>query len=217
MLVKDGGMIPMKKVLAIMVVGLALLAACAQPPEDVPRAEIKDEMADEMPMADESMDEMHDEMMDESAIAMPDGAEKVPVNVESSEFAFTGYGPGKEHKGTFDDWAGNVWVTDGEIVGADGVVQVSSVNTGIDRLDAHLASDDFFNAEVYPEITFAGTIEDGVMTGPFSFNGVTHEVSFPVNVSESTVVADFLLDVTPFNFKYTAIDKEVRLEFAATI
>lgn len=229
----------MRKLLAIMVIGLALLAACAQPPEDVPRAEIKDDVKDEMPaddmseseeMADETMDGIADmneskemtnesmEKMDEVVeVEMPEGAEKVPVVVESSEFAFTGYGPGKEHKGTFDDWSGNLWVNDGEVVGADGVVQVSSVNTGIDRLDAHLASEDFFNAEMYPEITFAGTIEDGVMTGPFSFNGVTHVVSYPVNVSESSIAGDFLLDTTPFNFKYTAINKDVRIEFDASI
>lgn len=236
----------MRKLLILLTLSLFVLAACAQPPEDVPRAEIKDEAPDakkmpgekEMPQEEKEMpkmnvseknmsanmsDEMEGNRSDEantSEMAMPglpEGAEAQAVNMDESSFAFTGYGPGKEHKGTFDEWTGNLWVQEGKVVGADGVVQVSSVNTGIDRLDDHLISDDFFNAEMYPEITFAGTIEDGTMTGPFSFNGITHEVSFPVEVSESSVSGDFLLDTTPFNFKYTGINKDVRIEFTASI
>ncbi len=38
-----------------------------------------------------------------------------------------------------------------------GTIQVGSISTDNDRRDAHLKSDDFFNAEKFPEIRFTGT------------------------------------------------------------
>src|SRR5436305_12033863 len=36
-------------------------------------------------------------------------------------------------------------------------VDVASIDTGVEQRDAHLRSDDFFNAEAFPKLTFAST------------------------------------------------------------
>ncbi|MEZ4703172.1 MAG: YceI family protein [Rhodothermales bacterium] len=59
-------------------------------------------------------------------------------------------------KGEFTDYTASVTM-DGEdlnTIQAEATVQVGSISTGIDRRDNHLKSDDFFNAEQFPTLTF---------------------------------------------------------------
>ncbi|KAA3619246.1 MAG: YceI family protein [Flavobacterium sp.] len=63
-------------------------------------------------------------------------------------------------------------------------VKVNSIDTGISGRDEHLRSPDFFNAEVYPEISFRSNriekTEDGyVAIGNFSMHGVNRELELP--------------------------------------
>ncbi len=140
--------------------------------------------------------------------------EKVFVDSTNSHFEFEGYAVGKSHVGTFDDFSGSLIFDEGKIVGAEGVIPVESVNTGISKLDGHLQSDDFFDAGRYPVIKFISTsLENDVMTGQIDFRGVTKEISFPVIIEGNSLSADFFLDVTPFNFKYLGINKDVRIAF----
>lgn len=142
------------------------------------------------------------------------GGEKVFVDSSNSHFEFEGYAVGKSHIGTFDDWSGSLIFDEGEIVGAEGIINVDSVNTGIGKLDTHLQSDDFFDIENYPTIEFVSTnLENNVMTGQIDFRGITKEISFPVVIEGRSLSADFFLDVTPFNFKYVGINRDVRLSF----
>lgn len=141
------------------------------------------------------------------------GDKIVPVDQSNSFFEFEGYAVGKSHIGTFDDWSGNLIYYNGEIIGADGMINVVSVNTGIDKLDNHLKNDDFFDVEKYPEIKFVSTgLEDGIMTGELDFRGVKKEISFPI-VIDNGISADFFLDVTSFEFKNTGVNKDVRISF----
>jgi polyisoprenoid-binding protein YceI len=62
-----------------------------------------------------------------------------------------------------------------------GTVQVTSVDVPDENLTAHLLSPDFFDAERYPEITFAttGTRTEGdklIVEGDFTIKGVTEPV-----------------------------------------
>ncbi|MGD0589384.1 MAG: YceI family protein [Bacteroidota bacterium] len=66
----------------------------------------------------------------------------------------------------------------------EGIIQVASINTENDNRDKHLKSDDFFNAEKFPEIKFKSTkfekLSDNKykITGNLTMRDVTKEVTF---------------------------------------
>jgi polyisoprenoid-binding protein YceI len=66
----------------------------------------------------------------------------------------------------------------------EGIIQVESINTENEYRDKHLKSDDFFNAEKFPEIKFKSTnfekLSDNKykITGDFKLRDVTKEVTF---------------------------------------
>jgi polyisoprenoid-binding protein YceI len=139
----------------------------------------------------------------------------------SSTVQFTGYGPGKEHPVSFD-WTENLTVTNGALAGS-ATFNTASVKADNDRLTTHLCSDDFFNCAVNKEIVFTVTeASASQVTGTLSFAGKTHTVSFPVTIDGNMIKADFRLDRTPFNFKYTianaaAVDKEIRVQITLAV
>lgn len=154
-------------------------------------------------------------------------------NVQNSEvtmytasnlkFGFVGYGPGKSHDGTFISvTASKIGYDEAAGLPASGtlVIDAKTVSTGIEKLDMHLCAEDFFNCATHPEIKFtfvsASKATNGLIMveGDLLFNGVVKRISFPVTVVGTKASADFLLDTTPFAFKYVGIDKNVRLTFS---
>ena len=71
---------------------------------------------------------------------------------------------------------------------------IDSINTGVADRDAHLKSDDFFNAESYPELTFKSTSiskkddENYVIHGDMTIRDVTKPVE--LNAEFGGVVVD---------------------------
>jgi len=64
-------------------------------------------------------------------------------------------------------------------------VDTTSINTGIEKRDDHLRSDDFFASEKFPKMTFEMTSykpdgNDGKMTGNLTIRGVTKTVTLEV-------------------------------------
>ena len=65
-------------------------------------------------------------------------------------------------------------------------LDTGSVTTGNEQRDTHLKSDDFFNAEKYPEIKFTGTSlthvgdDHWILQGDITIRDVTKPVSFEV-------------------------------------
>lgn len=61
-------------------------------------------------------------------------------------------------------------------------VEVSTIDTGIERRDNHLRSDDFFNAEQYPELTFVSTGVTDIEGNTFKLMGdlTIRDVTKPV-------------------------------------
>jgi len=89
-------------------------------------------------------------------------------------------------RGGFDDFSGTI-TTDPENV-ANSKVEVSiktaSIDTGNDKRDAHLRSEDFLASETYPEITFVSDrIEESgdgyVAHGLLTIRGVSKAVELP--------------------------------------
>jgi len=63
-------------------------------------------------------------------------------------------------------------------------IDVSSINTHVDKRDAHLKSPDFFDAAKFPNITFVSTkFTPGYITGNLTIKGVTKLVTIPVTIS----------------------------------
>lgn len=95
-------------------------------------------------------------------------------------------------------------------VGADGTVtarlevDASSIDTKHKKRDKHLRSDDFFNAEIHPSITFITTDvtitgdTTARVTGTLTAGGATQQVTFDAVVitdaDRATVTADVVID-----------------------
>jgi polyisoprenoid-binding protein YceI len=66
-------------------------------------------------------------------------------------------------------------------------IKTASINTGVQKRDDHLRSADFFEAEKYPQITFASkkVAKKGTgysVTGDLTMRGVTKEVTLDTEV-----------------------------------
>src|SRR5688572_24201226 len=87
-------------------------------------------------------------------------------------------------RGQFSDWSGTAHV-DTANPAASSVnltIKPASVSTGSPDRDGHLASADFFDAEAFPEWTFASTevTRDGTdwtITGDLTIKGVSNPVT----------------------------------------
>lgn len=68
------------------------------------------------------------------------------------------------------------------------VIQVASIDTGIEKRDQHLRSEEFFNVQENPEITFKSRqvkrtgANVGEITGDLTMHGVTHPVTVHVEL-----------------------------------
>ena len=95
--------------------------------------------------------------------------------------------------GKFKSFEGSLETESEDFDGADASfsVDVDSIDTNVADRDAHLKSDDFFNAEKYPKLTFTGTLnktDDGYkLTGPLTIRDVTKEVTLDVDFGGTMV------------------------------
>jgi len=143
-------------------------------------------------------------------------ANKVSVDKEKSSIIFTGSAVGKSHDVRFNEWEGWLLVDKNKILGFEGKIKADSVNTGIPNLDNHLKSDDFFDIENYPKISFSGKVDEkskNTMKGKLIFRGVTKEISFPVKATDNSIHAEFKLDIIPYKMRYLDINKEIKVRF----
>ncbi len=91
-----------------------------------------------------------------------------------------------EVEGYFKDYDAKITSTADDFNGAavEFTAKTASVFTDNERRDGHLKSDDFFNAEKFPELKFAGTLtKDGskyVLKGNLTIRDVTKPVTFDV-------------------------------------
>jgi polyisoprenoid-binding protein YceI len=88
--------------------------------------------------------------------------------------------------GEFDKFDGTITYSPADLANskADVTIDVSSINTRIDKRDAHLKSPDFFDAAKFPTITFVSTkFTPTTITGNLTMKGVTKEITIPVTIS----------------------------------
>ena len=92
--------------------------------------------------------------------------------------------------GKFNDYAVTLNVDEKDITksSVSVVIKATSIDTGIERRDAHLRNADFFDVEKYPEITFKSErIEKKgkqfIAHGPLTMHGVTKQIALPFTVT----------------------------------
>jgi polyisoprenoid-binding protein YceI len=85
-------------------------------------------------------------------------------------------------RGAFNEFEGSFEVGEDGSAQARGTVQVASIDTNEDQRDTHLRSEDFFHAEVHPELSFESTEirpldEDSFLIhGDLTMRGVTRPI-----------------------------------------
>lgn len=139
---------------------------------------------------------------------------KIP-QIKNFSFTFTGYGPaGKYHDGIFGEYT---------LSTSSIVFKSASVDTGIEGLNKHLCSPEFFDCVKYPEIKFvANSLTKKSETsyevlGTLSFKDITKNVSFNANLENNKVTAEFLMDTTEFNFNPKLVENNVKIKFSFEI
>ncbi|REE83188.1 polyisoprenoid-binding protein YceI [Lutibacter oceani] len=136
------------------------------------------------------------------------------VDVTSSTITWSGYKPTGSHTGTIMLQSGTLAMQDEYIIGGSFIADMSSIKDadGSAKLEGHLKSADFFEIETYPTATFNITeveMEDGnaIITGNMTIKGITKEISFEAEISETegavTLMSSvFQINRADFNVKY---------------
>jgi polyisoprenoid-binding protein YceI len=93
-------------------------------------------------------------------------------------------------RGKFTDFTVAIVYDDKDVTksSVSAVIKAVSIDTGIERRDAHLRTADFFDAEKQPEITFKSTrVEKAgknfIAHGTFTMRGVAKEIALPFTIN----------------------------------
>ena len=94
-------------------------------------------------------------------------------------------------RGSFQDFSGTIRYDDKDITksSVEFTAKIESINTGVDRRDAHLRTADFFDVAQFPDMTFKSSRVERraqdqlVLHGDFTLRGVTKPISLPFNVT----------------------------------
>ena len=118
------------------------------------------------------------------------------------------------HNGTIAIKAGSFTTTDGKLTGGKVIIDTNSIKI-LDVTDpatneqfaGHLASDDFFSIEKYPEATLEITSVTGKhVEGDLTIKGITHPIGFDaaVNINGDTLIASgtMVVDRTKYDMQF---------------
>ncbi len=94
-------------------------------------------------------------------------------------------------RGTFDEFSasGHIDADDPSKSSITVSIDVASVDTGVDKRDDHLRTNDFFDAPNFPQITFASTAIEALdpanfrVTGDLTVKGTTKSITFDLELS----------------------------------
>lgn len=155
----------------------------------------------------------------EAPVTPPPAAPAAPGVKLSGKLGFVGAKVTKEHPGEFSQWSGEASLKGGALESVKFEVQVASLSTGIEKLDNHLKSPDFFDVEKNPTASFvstaitAGAPADSKLAGAthsiegdLSMHGVTKRIRFPavIEVNGAAVKArtEFGINRQDFGISY---------------
>lgn len=127
------------------------------------------------------------------------------ITKTGSKVAFTITNAGVEVDGHFNDYQGTIKFDKNDLANSQFIasVKVSSIETGIDKRDEHLRSDDYFDAARYPYMKFTSKkiVAKGSgyeVTGELHIKDVKKTISFPFTAQEAggkvTLKGKFTID-----------------------
>ncbi|HEU5208658.1 MAG TPA: YceI family protein [Longimicrobiales bacterium] len=123
--------------------------------------------------------------------AVPDTVQRFEIDRNHSRVGFAVRHMGVATvRGEFREFEGHLLLNSEDITQstAQVVIQTATIDTGNERRDNHLRSDDFFNAERFPTITFDGrrveqTGDGYALVGDLTIRDVTKEVRIPFELN----------------------------------
>jgi polyisoprenoid-binding protein YceI len=136
------------------------------------------------------------------------------IAVAQSNIDWTGRKVTGSHFGTIAVKQGSLSVNDGKLTGGQFIVDTTSIRI-LDIADpatnaqfaGHLASDDFFSIEQFPEARFEITaVNNNHVDGNLTIKGITHPVAFDakVDIVGNTLYASgkIVIDRTKYGIKF---------------
>lgn len=135
--------------------------------------------------------------------------------------------------GTFQRWDAEI-LFDAAAVEATSLtinIDATSIDTRIERRDAHLKSNDFFAADSFPQITFVSTFVNNAgdngslrISGDLTIRGKTKRITIPARLNffdpqnqMGRVTGEFVVDRSEFGVSFQSpvnpIDNEVKVQF----
>jgi polyisoprenoid-binding protein YceI len=142
------------------------------------------------------------------------GTQKFEIVSSQSNIDWVGRKVTAAHNGTIAIKAGSLTVTDGKLTGGRFIIDTTSIKV-LDVTDpatnaqfaGHLASDDFFASEKYPEAVLEITsVMGNYVDGNLTIKGITHPIGFDtaVNINGDTMVASgkLAVDRTKYDMKF---------------
>jgi polyisoprenoid-binding protein YceI len=118
------------------------------------------------------------------------------------------------HNGTIAVKEGELILNDGKLTGGKIIVDIASIKildvtdlTTNAQFSGHLASDDFFSTEKYPEATLEIISVSGKhVEGNLTIKGISHPIGFDVavNINHDTLIATgkLVIDRTKYGMKF---------------
>lgn len=146
----------------------------------------------------------------------------IDVDVARSSIKALGAKVTAQHPIDFKTFTGKVSVDKDSLTALSFTVEMSSLESDVDRLTKHLKNEDFFDVNAFPQATFSSTgIEAGAsadgfthtVSGDLTMRGNTKRVTFPakVSVTEQEVVAstEFVINRQDFGITYPGMKDDL--------
>ncbi len=125
---------------------------------------------------------------------------------------FKGFGPGKEHTGSFSGITSNLTRGDAGILQGIITVDMNSLSTDTEAVTKHLKTKDFFDTTKYPTASIKmKSMTQTAVTATFTIHGITKDVTFPYVQSDTGYTADFTLNMKEFGIDQKFANETVQI------
>lgn len=148
-----------------------------------------------------------------SLVAFTNSIEKKKVNIKDSNIEWEGEKLTGSHNGTIQLKDGHFLMENGDLVGGEFTVDMTSINvTDLEgdsksKLEGHLKSDDFFGVEDHKTAKFVintvakkGDIYG--ISGDLTIKGKTNPIAFDMKMNKNSASTTLVIDRTKYDVRY---------------